>query len=225
MLAFLSENWDKVSIAVFTGLLVLFTYCLWRSTEKLWLATKASVDAASESAQAAKAAAAIAHQEFISSHRPSLVVRRAVLKIVRGRGLQDCPAIEYEVANVGGTAATLVEVNARVWLRDTFPLRPEYAGEPEAGAGTLIHAGSYWPLSHYVNYGDEAQKLMFMLGFTKTRVEAGHKPEELHIYFVGYVLYKDALGVARRTAFFRTFDELSQRFVVRQRDPDYEHAD
>ena len=49
------------------------------------------------------------------------------------------------------------------------------------------------------------------------------KPEMPNcLYFIGYILYRDDIGVGRRTAFCRLYNFQTKRFEI-VKDPDYEY--
>jgi hypothetical protein len=158
----------------------------------------------------------LARAEYISSYRPRIVLRDAVL-------IGD--TIHYTLVNLGGTPATIIE--SRIFaemVEEGTRLRP------------------LWPASHFdlakLGFiGGESIDLQYPLpnevGF------AIRHPEVMRIgienrpgffgktYFVGALIYEDDLGMKRRSIFRRCWDPASLTFVrlTPEQERDHEYAD
>jgi hypothetical protein len=122
------------------------------------------------------------------------------------------------IVNVGGTAARLVEVHCEIYWPDagvmTLPMERPYEGQNPSAPNlrTKLQPGQSWPLT----FGSYS-----MIGGTESdQILAGHRM----IYVLGYVAYRDELGIERRTAFCRKYDHIRRRFFMVD-DPDYEHEE
>jgi hypothetical protein len=80
-------------LAIFSGLLVLFTYRLWKATVGLWEVSqrqsrdmKASIAVAQEAAEAAKKSAKVADESLTSTQRAFVFLKDIKFKEIRGRG-------------------------------------------------------------------------------------------------------------------------------------------
>ncbi len=123
-------------LVLFNLFLVAFTGLLWRSTDKLW---KDGIDqlehTRNEAGQArfnrireearlneqieiARQTVEAAKTEFISTHRPRIILREAII----GTFLEGTPiSVIFHLANMGDTAGTVVRSYVRV---DTVPRGP-----------------------------------------------------------------------------------------------------
>jgi hypothetical protein len=112
-------------IAIFTGVLAWKTAGLFRETEGLRTAADKqqvdflrSVQATEKAALAAETSAETARTEFVSTHRPRIILREAIT----GTFLEGQPInVIYHLANVGGTAGTIIKSYVRV---ETVPRGP-----------------------------------------------------------------------------------------------------
>lgn len=205
-----------------------------------WNAMKASVAAASSAAsqqsvemQAATAVTAgqlTAMQrqadqmdvEFVATHRPNLVVRSIGYKEISVPGVEVIGAVEFVIANTGGSDADIIEVCASTWYHNKVgdrAARPPYEAETiKTLTGETINDGGW--IGHTLNRDHELWKQVRDLRAD----EILRASKEL--LFIGYIKYADAaLGEDQgryRTAFCRVFD--GKRFVPEDPlDPDYEY--
>src|SRR5215472_7025642 len=86
------EHHDKSIVASFTILLALSTIGLWWSTRKLWKATR---------------------DEFLSTHRPKLIVRQFILQ---PPVVNDLLKVDFSILNIGNTEAKVRGIAAEVAL-------------------------------------------------------------------------------------------------------------
>jgi hypothetical protein len=90
-------------IAFGTVMIAIFTYVLYRSTEKLW--------------EAGEKQFTLARQEFNATHRPKLIVRGAYLASKGERGTQ--ARVDYDVVNIGESPATVINLRAFAYIQLT----------------------------------------------------------------------------------------------------------
>jgi len=167
---------------------------------------------------------AVARDEFISSHPPEIIVRRVSLD--QGTLFAVAPItrpwkIQYILANTGRSSATIFEGNATVkQFTGSLPAIPPFEDTFNLVLEVTLGAGESVPLTSELDPQDPIVARV-RLGQT-TDLTHGDGAEE--IYFFGYMLYRDNIGVVRRTAFCRRLDIQTQRFIVVS-DPDYEYRD
>jgi hypothetical protein len=169
---FLAENWDKVLLTVFTGLLAWFTFRLWRSTENLWLSTKASVEALPKMERAYVFVEIKLEEPLI--HTPS---GNAQSKI------------SLYIWNHGRTPAALTKIRGYCVIVEELPqeLLKFPGSENELPTGLVIAGGGY-RVEHAtchisnVDMGD---------------IEGGQRV----LYCIGKIEYEDVMGVHRETGF------------------------
>jgi hypothetical protein len=65
---------SDILLTLFTGALAIYTYRLWRSTDKLWAAARAQLIEAAKATLAMNASNEITRNAYISEHRPWLTV-------------------------------------------------------------------------------------------------------------------------------------------------------
>ena len=225
-----TEQWlTKDAGGFFTFLLVvvgglqllLFAWQLWLIRESLKDA-KLAADAARDAAKAATLQAETAAKEFISSHRPKLIVRELLrlTSVSPGRSIE----LRYVIANVGSSDAEVVESHVEIQdIRDGIlrPLQP-FEGANPIGRAVLA------PGSHiFREQGSTVSTLSLAVSrMVEERQRArGRQTEDGRgVYFRGFVIYADKNGVRRRTGFCRIYDAETERFYATD-DPDYEYAD
>jgi hypothetical protein len=210
---FLAENWDKVLASIFSGLLVWFTYLLWRSTHNLWTETKVA-------GETAKASIQLARDEFISTHRPRLIVRRVSIEIAKGKGNPDILYIQFVVANTGDTKATIIKMSARIWLPEIsegLPAIPPYEGI--IYPNIALASGESHVMCHFDTDG-----LLSEFQHRTKLVDFGDADDRPPFHFIGYIKYEDELKRTRRTAFCRLYGFATKRFDPIPH-PDYEYQD
>jgi hypothetical protein len=157
-------------------------------------------------------------REFISTFRPKLRIRRVSIQATKGvAGGYPIGSIQYLIANVGGSPATLIDgrtVHKLIPKGTRLPAEPPYDDERdshEVPQGITLKSGESIPIVHH---GDIS--IMPSLGFAFV--------EHNDLYFFGYVEYTDANNYRRRMAFCRRMDT-EGRFLVVETEPDYEYAD
>lgn len=209
-----ADSW----MLAFTGILAVFTVVLAVSTIALWRVTKKSADAV-------KQAADVARDEFLSTHRPKLIVRRIATKEIKGA--HDTLGVDFVIANIGDTAAKIIEISTKLWheqsgeVLEDFPARPPYGASTSVSI-TIQSGESYM----YTHAGEEIllSLVPFEEGYTKVSVPKGRATSGSDFLFLGYIVYEDGLRKKRRTAFCRRYDFGTKRFTPID-DPDYEYQD
>lgn len=203
-----------ILILVAGGQLVLF----WR---QLRLIDK-SLKPAQVAAEAAKKSADLAREEFISSHRPRLIVRRVQARFTPAINEH---GINLVIANIGDSISTNITGNINIKVISTShqaefekESMPQY-GNVEIDIGALINrpprnspdlsAGQ----RTFVFFGSDEINADSM-----TRIDRG----ENLLYFYGYITYSDVNGISRDCGFFRTYNPNSGKFHAKEDDPDYE---
>ncbi len=91
----LDENRDAIT-AIATAFIAIFTFTLWRSSDKLFIVTKESADAATMSAKAAKKSAEVAEKSLVIATRPRFTIPPPEL--------HETQHISFSIANRGGVA-------------------------------------------------------------------------------------------------------------------------
>jgi hypothetical protein len=183
-------------IALFTYGLVGATGWLVWATVGLWQATNQSIRLASD--------------EYISTHRPRLTLRRARVTMAEdGRPF----VVGYRIINSGESAANIVKMNATlVFVNGDLPPVPEYdenettnyLGNPDA----KLVSGQWIETSIKTNWNADHNFLISM--------------ESTGIFLIGFVKYVDDAGIFREMAFCRRHKRGS--FEVFNNE-EYEYAD
>lgn len=232
--SFLQNHWNDILLTIFNGLLALFTYRLYRVTAGLWDAArkqsediKQSIAVAKETADTAKIEAETARQSIIMTHRPRIRVRNVVVRqpnpihgVIPPLFAQGTYVTgQFDIANVGGTQAKIVETCCQVYWSDKgLPMERPYEGEgpqmPQpVQQNIILQAGEpYTALFQSAKLMNEKAPLI-MQGSNNWR-----------IYIMGWIVYEDAIGIKRRTAFCRVYRIADGRFFAVD-DTDYEHEE
>ncbi len=157
----------------------------------------------------------LARAEFVSTHRPRLILRNVY---------QIAESVEYLLVNIGDTKATIVESVVIVELMERgnrfAPLRTMdrndigrieiAAGEPKELSCPIPPEASFW-----IKWPDAR------------RIGVEGPPIVQDLYFVGAIIYADDLGVKRRTVFRRQWSDSSLTFLRLHPDDqrDHEYSD
>lgn len=198
-----------------TDPITLLTIGLVISNILLWLTTRTAANAARDGIE-------LARKEFIAAYPPKLIIRRIRHKEIKGNGgASDAPAIEFEIANVGGSDAINVGLNARVWL-ELLPPDIPYNEHSQAIPDTLARAGVSSSITHIVT--EDITTFHWNIAASDPTIIANI--DETHAYFLGYITYESQIGIKRRMAFCRIYDGERKRFVkMGSPDEDYEYAE
>jgi hypothetical protein len=152
----------------------------------------------------------LANKEYISSHRPRIILRHVIF---------DAEEIVFWLVNVGDTAATIVESRLRAeFIEEGTRLRP-------------IHSHTYNDLGPLVFEGGETKGLTYPVssGFSyaikNPTTPSGMGGLRGSCYFAGSLIYVDKNRVKRQSAFRRRWDAEGMTFVRLQDERDQEYAD
>lgn len=163
----------------------------------------------------------IARREFLSNNRPKLRVRLLRMDTpVLGQHL----IVHYEVVNIGGTSATIID--NEVTIRVDVPA--ESRGAPSKSATRTftrqfhfadeVRQGEAWPAT--------GEMTVFDPGWGFNGIGAWWAAR---LYVIGTIRYSDGNGVLRRTRFYRVATTDLNRFIKPNFDPttaaDHEYED
>ncbi len=174
-----------------------FTFSLKRSTDKLW--------------EAGEKQLRLAREEFISTHRPKLIVRQFVfIKPIPGQPLK----VEFSIVNTGDTEAVW-----RYWHSEVALWNGKYWEAP--GLDHIVKpASSLKPIKNGQRVGVTIHSRFDVTAAQIADVEQG----KLIVGAVGEITYADALKTNRRTGFRRHYDISNDMFIASPHD-DHEYRD
>jgi hypothetical protein len=188
-------------LTAFTGAVALFTLALVFATIKLYKAGRDQL--------------ASIRAESISSHRPQLIVRAAFHNLPVNFGISI--SIFVVIANVGETAATIVESNIGFDLVATprYVFAPRSTGVNELGVTEPIQPG---------------ESRQFTVTSTTRNWNAAsvahYQTDDLGLFLTGHIVYADEMGVRRQLAFWRRYDPATYRFArIKAPAAEYEYTD
>lgn len=155
--------------------------------------------AAEAAAQATANAVEQSKRDFIAANRPILKMRQIQLVTIAGSP----SSLNYTLANVGQSKATVVESNITLWIHgkgEEWPGRPPYNTTKDALGALMIEAGQ----DHLGTYSPPDNDWALLLGDVAK--------DKLDTMLLGYVSYLDEIGVQRRVGFCRRRTEGGLRF-------------
>ena len=189
---------DTSSVATFTALLVgvtalLAIIAIWqgfqlKSTVKV---TKESVD--------------LARQEFLSTHRPKIILRDA---FCNDNEIGNPIVVTYTLVNIGETGARIVLGGVEVQVITGGTFSPDQAPSVNEGCsgidGLFLEPGEERKMTHYSHR------------HWRTDDSSRHAFSEnlFGVFFCGHLIYEDDRKVRRHTAFWRKYDLAASRFYV-----------
>jgi len=199
--------WQTVSAnaAVILTLLTLFVL-IWQTCE-----TRRAVN--------------IARSTLVSTFRPRLILRRVSLRPGTAIPTLGSPdphkwEVDYAIANTGGAKGdiTVRSFIVKMFNADGLPVPLPYAPPVEESPFTLGPGEEK-------QFSVELEKELIFL-FRQLGVKRGNLryQDTKYVYFLGYIHYKDELGIVRKMAVLRHYNTESGRFQV-ENDPDYEYSD
>lgn len=211
-------------VAIFTGLLwvttailAFYTFRLWRATHSMSKDAKATADRqasemqeslaiARESSLAAKQSVRLAREEFISTHRPKIILRDA---ICTDNEIGNQIVVSYTLVNIGETRARIVLWGAEVQLitNEAFdlPQTPSMAeGWHEGFGGAVLEPGEERTGKHY----------SICHWRTDDGSRHGYEEQRRGLFFCGHLVYEDDRNIRRHTAFWRKYDLTTSRFYL-----------
>jgi hypothetical protein len=157
----------------------------------------------------------LAQDEFISSHRP-----RVILRDVIWEGYAD---IHYTLVNIGETRATIIESWVLVeFVQQGFAVRPLRSfGHDDLGR-IVLSAGEMREFTCAVP--GELSVAMKYPDIRRIGID-GKEPVFGERYFTGTIVYIDDTGIRRQSVFRRIRDDKSRSFVRLANERDQEYAD
>lgn len=132
--------------------------------------------------------------------------------------------VQYAVDNIGDGDATIIATSAKVWLTpygENLPPIPPYGKEVEDKSHVKIGDSKQ---IQYMAPAEDVDELNLLFGFKSVTTLKPDAQKTPTFHFLGYVVYLDALGRKRRTAFLRQFDFSTKRFNPINH-PEYEYQD
>src|ERR1043166_2203791 len=207
-------------VAFGTLLIAVFTFTLYRSTTRLWEAgekqIRAMIAISTKQDLRTRDALDIARAQFISAHRPKIILRDVHL-------IAD--TVHYLLVNIGSTEATILESYVRAeFVEDRTRFAPLRTTEHADLWGIKFAGGEAKELrcpmpdevSYFIKWRDARR-----IG-TDTRAPMVGK-----VYFVGAIVYIDERNVKRRSIFRRLWDDASLTFIrlTPEQERDHEYAD
>jgi hypothetical protein len=224
------SNWGLIIAASIAAAVALKTLTAINRSNRVALkaarATRIAAVAGKESADTARKA-------LLLQFRPRIRVRNIVIQpieLIIGEPAHDSILVQgypvvgqFYIVNVGGTDATVIEVHAEVtWQYFNMPMKRPYEGKTGivlCEPITLKSGQSIpWPFGSTSGIDINPGRIIRPEQWS----ESTRRPRRL--YVLGFVVYADALGFERRTAFCRYLDPAIRRFVA-VRDADYEHVE
>ncbi len=145
-------------------------------------------------------------REFISTHRPKLILRDAyATEEVRGERF----VVLYTIANVGGSGARIIQSALDVMLLRGGDLRllPHSLGRNDIGDIRLE------PGEQYTHDFVSAPQWVWPI------------PANLRLWFMGHIVYVDDADVQRHVGIFRCYDSASRRFFSSKNEPVFDGLD
>ena len=211
-----SEYWPVIlghKIKITDSLLALFTLGLWWSTSRLWAAGE-------RQAALNQRQVKVAENEFNYIHRPRLTVRRPRVKFnPKDNG------INFVLVNMGHLTATEIfaNFNIRVVLaQEAYKFREESLPPYDnlvCDVGKLIDRP---PRNRPTLEGEESTYIYVISDQISDESFAAVKRGFSVLIFFGYLTFVGPDGITRNSAFYRTYEALTEEFIVDE-DPDYEH--
>jgi hypothetical protein len=206
-------RWWQDPIAIFTlGLVivgaaqVVLFFVQLRIIRKSLDDAKISADAAKEAADAAKKQVELARSEFITTHRPRLIVHEVYI---------DGGRIWFRLANIGSTKATIVESWAIT--------------ENVQGALRSLLSTDHNQYGRLVIAGDESVDLPYDPPEDHAFIlKIGQRPNVVApLHFTGTIVYVDELETRRRSVFRRQWHNGKRSFIRlgAEEEGDNEYAD
>ena len=194
-----------IFMIAFTAAIAGFTWSLKKSTDNLWKSGEKQIQ--------------LAREEFISSHRPKIILRsitieppsHSALPIEEGKPIK----IQGAVVNVGDTPTEIVDSNLTILVGGTmFHARTPFGSTSNnLNDIKLVPGGAYtfWITADHIDFTNSSQ------------IASLNRHEKI-IYFFGFIMYRDGIGNIRRTAFCRKYIPETECFDIVD-NPDYEYTD
>lgn len=157
--------------------------------------------------------------DYLSRERPRLRVRNVLIEpLSKGKWFAKNALIKGElwVVNNGSSRATIFSSHCQIYTSQaTLPMHRPYETSQGNGFmdGTVLEAGK-----------DDIGTFTEINGLGKEGAFIQSGAHGWKFWIMGWVEYRDELGIARYTRFCRQWNPTNQRFDA-VTDPDYEHED
>ena len=212
-------------VAVTTGLAV-YTALLWRATKRLAVDAKKTADRqametqqslaiAKASADHTKESVDLARKEFISTHRPKIILRDAYCL---DNEIDSPIIVHYVLVNSGETPARIILSVLELKLI----YGPGFGAETPPSIQNNQNDIGDLPLDP----GEEVTRTYS--GTRHWRTDDGSRFKSNYsyegVFFYGHIIYEDLNGIKRHTAFWRKYDLDTSRFYL-CKDPAFESLD
>lgn len=191
---FLEENWDKVLMTVFNGVLAAFTLLLWRATDSLSAEARSSgvfAKAAADAANASATSMQLAERAYL---RISFEMPGVRWKEKSGNGLY----LEALVKNFGRTPAVITDIRIGIAPREHGDLLPAEFPFPTAERESIPN-GLLVPqdhLSHEKFFGLRPESLEDIRTAAK------------RLWIFSHVDYIDTFGTRHRAGLARLYERM-----------------
>lgn len=193
--------WDyltKDAITLFTIVLAVATWLLWRSTDNLWKETRE--------------AAVRTERNMVALQRPQVFVyiSNAGLKVEPLYGSMTTAGeggLQFYIANFGSTVAQLTEIRDELFVRD----KGEWPVSQPTTEGRKLPPGTFTLLD--LPYNEGRRYLADCVGHQDLLVAGSLETKTVH--FSGWVRYVDVFGNRYISGFHYVFDPIGDRFVRR----------
>jgi hypothetical protein len=244
------EAFAAIATATFTGLLFVATIRLWDSTKGLHDETKRlaelaesqsadmkeSISVTKSLAEANQASVRIARQEFVSTHRPRIILREAIIgSVCEGEKI----SVILTLSNVGETIGTIVRsvVDLEIIARGQNYYKGLTDCEPHNEVGNFALAPGesrrvrFGTINKRPNSSEEPVWEADFYGWKERAISSDptdpkfERYKDRAIHLKGQFLYQDDIELMRRTAFRRELDPERQRFYRIEGEPDLDYAD
>jgi hypothetical protein len=163
---------------------------------------------------------------LLLTQRPQLKVRNIVVNLSDTTQIGAAIRGQFYVENVGGGIASITEIGCWVaHIQGNLPMKRMYEGLDPNNPSVLTATKDRQDRPQ-LRPGESGTVKMcpnpiLEWKFTTAATPEPRRAQRLYVY--GWIHYEDGLGIVRRCAFCREFDNALERFVPVD-NPDYEHA-
>lgn len=169
----------------------------------------------------------IAREAHYVMHRPKLRVRNVFvpdLDALIGDGPKSDIPSEYDVVNVGGTKANLTACDSRIIITNNLGLHRLRFDILEKQVEKKIGIAGGETCRMKIPDPEPLNEEVLARFTVPTGPDFPYSSNNLDAYVIGFLKYRDAIGLVRQTAFCRKFNRATERFDPAD-DPDYEYED
>lgn len=173
------------------------------------------------SAAATERSADLSNRTLLAQMRPRIVVRTFYFSELRGNpmprwGIENgsMASGQFYIVNTGGSDAAIEEIYCAVITGKTLPAKRPYEGREGSREKKVLGPGQ----STFYLFGLPPRE--FLDEGTANSIKAGF----LSLWVLGWIGYRDGLGIYRITRYCRRYDPIQERFHPVD-DVEYESAD